>query len=262
MRSSRVRGHDLQPGPEGRRVTATRAGSVRPRGRDASQVRRGGDVVPQGDARAALGHQRAGGREPVINAVSARVPPLHPQAGVPLVARSESAPTDRSPGRPTGSPSPHSVSPSPSHRPGLMVQPGAPCFWKARVLSTDTGKVVVNGAMSLDGFIAGPGHTMDWIFDFLTAAHSRKSWRPLVRRLSAEVPTRLPSRCPTRRATTTAEPSCPHPRASRPAAFEAAGLRDERARPQGRGRAADRLRDRLRLRRHAAGARLGLVGAP
>ena len=28
--------------------------------------------------------------------------------------------------------------------------------------STGTGKVVVNRAMSLDGFIAGPGHTMDW----------------------------------------------------------------------------------------------------
>ena len=27
---------------------------------------------------------------------------------------------------------------------------------------TNTGKVVVNRAMSLDGFIAGPGHTMDW----------------------------------------------------------------------------------------------------
>src|SRR3954469_20808630 len=36
-------------------------------------------------------------------------------------------------------------------------------------MGTDTGKVVVNRAMSLDGFIAGPGHTMDWIFDFLTA---------------------------------------------------------------------------------------------
>jgi dihydrofolate reductase len=32
-----------------------------------------------------------------------------------------------------------------------------------------TGKVVVNRAMSLDGFIAGPGHTMDWIFEYLTA---------------------------------------------------------------------------------------------
>ena len=27
---------------------------------------------------------------------------------------------------------------------------------------TNTGKVVVNRSMSLDGFIAGPGHTMDW----------------------------------------------------------------------------------------------------
>src|SRR4051812_43897913 len=36
-------------------------------------------------------------------------------------------------------------------------------------MSTDTGKVVVNRAMSLDGFIAGPDHTMDWIFDFWTA---------------------------------------------------------------------------------------------
>ena len=28
--------------------------------------------------------------------------------------------------------------------------------------STANGKVVVNRAMSLDGFIAGPGHRMDW----------------------------------------------------------------------------------------------------
>ena len=27
---------------------------------------------------------------------------------------------------------------------------------------TSTGRVVVNRSMSLDGFIAGPGHTMDW----------------------------------------------------------------------------------------------------
>ncbi|MCB5182066.1 dihydrofolate reductase family protein [Streptomyces antimicrobicus] len=32
------------------------------------------------------------------------------------------------------------------------------------------GKVVVNRAMSLDGFIAGPGHAMDWISAYLTAA--------------------------------------------------------------------------------------------
>lgn len=31
------------------------------------------------------------------------------------------------------------------------------------------GKVVVNRAMSLDGFIAGPGHAMDWVFEHLTA---------------------------------------------------------------------------------------------
>ena len=33
--------------------------------------------------------------------------------------------------------------------------------------STGNGKVVVNRAMSLDGFIAGPGHAMSWIFDFM-----------------------------------------------------------------------------------------------
>ena len=32
---------------------------------------------------------------------------------------------------------------------------------------TGTGKVVVNRSMSLDGFIAGPGDAMDWVFDFL-----------------------------------------------------------------------------------------------
>ena len=31
-----------------------------------------------------------------------------------------------------------------------------------RVSDTSSGKVVVNRSMSLDGFIAGPGHTMDW----------------------------------------------------------------------------------------------------
>ena len=31
-----------------------------------------------------------------------------------------------------------------------------------------TGKVVVNRAMSLDGFIAGPDHAMDWILDLMT----------------------------------------------------------------------------------------------
>jgi dihydrofolate reductase len=35
-----------------------------------------------------------------------------------------------------------------------------------------SGKVVVNRAMSLDGFIAGPGDAMDWIFDFLVPTPS------------------------------------------------------------------------------------------
>ena len=34
-------------------------------------------------------------------------------------------------------------------------------------MSTGNGKVVVNRSMSLDGFIAGPGDAMDWIFDFM-----------------------------------------------------------------------------------------------
>jgi dihydrofolate reductase len=32
---------------------------------------------------------------------------------------------------------------------------------------TEKGKVVVTRCMSLDGFIAGPGDAMDWIFDFM-----------------------------------------------------------------------------------------------
>jgi len=34
-------------------------------------------------------------------------------------------------------------------------------------MSTGNGKVVVNRAMSLDSFIAGPGGAQDWIFDFI-----------------------------------------------------------------------------------------------
>jgi dihydrofolate reductase len=36
-----------------------------------------------------------------------------------------------------------------------------------RDTSMGNGKVVVNRSMSLDGFIAGPGDAMDWIFDFM-----------------------------------------------------------------------------------------------
>jgi dihydrofolate reductase len=38
-----------------------------------------------------------------------------------------------------------------------------------RDTSTGNGKVVVNRSMSLDGFIAGPGDAMDWIFDYMAA---------------------------------------------------------------------------------------------
>jgi dihydrofolate reductase len=36
-----------------------------------------------------------------------------------------------------------------------------------RSTGTGNGKVVVNRSMSLDGFIAGPDHAMNWIFDFV-----------------------------------------------------------------------------------------------
>ena len=39
---------------------------------------------------------------------------------------------------------------------------------KVSVQATGTGKVVVNRAMSLVGFIAGPGHAMDWVFGYVT----------------------------------------------------------------------------------------------
>jgi len=41
--------------------------------------------------------------------------------------------------------------------------------------STANGKVVVNRVMSLDGFIAGPGDAMDWIFDFVTEDYFREN---------------------------------------------------------------------------------------
>ena len=41
-----------------------------------------------------------------------------------------------------------------------------------RDTSTGNGKVVVNRCMSLDGFTAGPGDAMDWIFDFMAPIES------------------------------------------------------------------------------------------
>ncbi|HTX81283.1 MAG TPA: dihydrofolate reductase family protein [Streptosporangiaceae bacterium] len=35
-------------------------------------------------------------------------------------------------------------------------------------MTTSGGRVVVQAAMSLDGFIAGPDHDMDWVFEFTT----------------------------------------------------------------------------------------------
>jgi len=37
---------------------------------------------------------------------------------------------------------------------------------------TGTGKVVVNRCMSLDGFTAGPGDAMDWVFEFMAPVES------------------------------------------------------------------------------------------
>lgn len=41
-----------------------------------------------------------------------------------------------------------------------------------RDMSTGNGKVVVNRCMSLDGFTAGPGDAMDWVFDFVAPIES------------------------------------------------------------------------------------------
>ena len=41
--------------------------------------------------------------------------------------------------------------------------------------STGIGKVVVNRAISLDGFIAGPGDSMGWIFDFVAEDYFREN---------------------------------------------------------------------------------------
>jgi dihydrofolate reductase len=41
--------------------------------------------------------------------------------------------------------------------------------------SVRNGKVIVIRVMSLDGFIAGPGDAMDWIFDFVTEDYFREN---------------------------------------------------------------------------------------
>ncbi len=61
--------------------------------------------------------------------------------------------------------------------------------------STATGKVVVNRAMSLDGFIAGPGDAMDWVAEFLGPHELREqaaaTGAMLVGRRTAEVGDRM-----------------------------------------------------------------------
>jgi len=61
--------------------------------------------------------------------------------------------------------------------------------------STGNGKVVVNRSMSLDGFIAGPGHAMDWVFDFVAPDESPEiaaaTGAMLIRRRTYEVANRM-----------------------------------------------------------------------
>lgn len=60
---------------------------------------------------------------------------------------------------------------------------------------TGAGKVVVNRSMSLDGFIAGPGDAMDWIFDFVAPDEfpeiAAATGAMLVGRRTAEVGNRM-----------------------------------------------------------------------
>ena len=66
--------------------------------------------------------------------------------------------------------------------------------------STGSGKVVVIRAMSLDGFIAGPGHAMDWIAGALPADEIREqaaaTGAMLVGRRTADVGDRMEAEKP------------------------------------------------------------------
>ena len=66
--------------------------------------------------------------------------------------------------------------------------------------SAGNGKVVVNRAMSLDGFIAGPGHAMDWIAGALAPDKIRDqaaaTGAMLVGRRTAEVGDRMEAEKP------------------------------------------------------------------
>jgi dihydrofolate reductase len=68
--------------------------------------------------------------------------------------------------------------------------------------SSGTGKVVVNRAMSLDGFIAGPRDAMDWVAEFLPPEEMREqaaaTGAMLVGRRTAEVGQRMEAEKPGR----------------------------------------------------------------
>ena len=85
---------------------------------------------------------------------------------------------------------------------------------------SDTGKVVVNRAMSLDGFIAGPATTMDWIFDFPTPDAFPEvmaaTGAMLIGRGTYEVAKQMPDE----ERNTRRSPVRPHPRSSRQAGPE------------------------------------------
>ena len=67
-------------------------------------------------------------------------------------------------------------------------------------MSTGNGKVVVNRAMSLDGFIAGPDDAMDWISDFIApdviAKQAASTGAMLVGRRTYEVGARMEAEKP------------------------------------------------------------------
>jgi hypothetical protein len=52
--------------------------------------------------------------------------------------------------------------------------------------------VVVNRSMSLDGFVAGPGHAMNWIFEFMAPDAFPEIVRPPAPCSSGGEPTRWP----------------------------------------------------------------------
>ena len=88
---------------------------------------------------------------------------------------------------------------------------------------TGTAEVVVNRSMSLDGFIAGPGDAMDWIFDFMGPIEDEfpeimaATGAMLIGRRIYEVAKRMADRTRSPLATTGELSSVSHPRAAGPA---------------------------------------------